>query len=101
MLNYRRRLPHCIRSAEELHEVIAYVENNPVKAGLVDVKERSPGSSARRKAGSKKRPTPRPPPNGWCVFSWSFAGRRPWETETRSSAPRLGAETNVETPGTG
>jgi REP element-mobilizing transposase RayT len=46
---------HWIRSTEELEDVIEYVENNPVKAGLVDFKERWPWSSARRKADDKKR----------------------------------------------
>jgi putative transposase len=46
---------HWIRSAEELHDVIAYVEDNPVKAGLVDVKEQWPWSSALRKADDKNR----------------------------------------------
>jgi putative transposase len=46
---------HWIRSTEELRDVIEYVENNPVKAGLVDVKERWPWSSARRKADNKNR----------------------------------------------
>ncbi len=26
---------HCVRDEEELYRIIAYVENNPVKAGLV------------------------------------------------------------------
>ena len=46
---------HWIRSTGELEDVIAYVENNPVKAGLVDTKERWPWSSVRRKADDKNR----------------------------------------------
>jgi REP element-mobilizing transposase RayT len=30
---------HWVRSAEELQDLIEYVENNPVKAGLVEAKE--------------------------------------------------------------
>jgi hypothetical protein len=30
---------HWIRSSKELEDVIAYVENNPMKAGLVDIQE--------------------------------------------------------------
>jgi len=41
---------HWIRSGRELQEVITYVEGNPVKAGLVDVREQWPWSSARLKA---------------------------------------------------
>lgn len=37
---------HWVRSAKELRDVISYVEENPVKAGLVDVAERWPWSSA-------------------------------------------------------
>ena len=37
---------HWIRSGEELQNLIAYVENNPLKAGLVETKEQWPWSSA-------------------------------------------------------
>jgi len=37
---------HWIRSAEELQYLIDYVENNPLKAGLVKAKERWRWSSA-------------------------------------------------------
>jgi REP element-mobilizing transposase RayT len=37
---------HWIRSAEELQYLVEYVENNPVKAGLVDVKQQWRWSSA-------------------------------------------------------
>jgi REP element-mobilizing transposase RayT len=37
---------HWVRSAEELQYLIEYVENNPVKAGLVEAKERWRWSSA-------------------------------------------------------
>jgi REP element-mobilizing transposase RayT len=37
---------HWVRSAEELQELIDYVEGNPVKAGLVEAKEQWPWSSA-------------------------------------------------------
>ena len=46
---------HWIRSAQELDEITAYVEDNPVKAGLVAGKEQWPWSSARRKADDKNR----------------------------------------------
>jgi putative transposase len=38
---------HWIRSNRELHEVIAYVENNPVNARLVEAAGEFPWSSAR------------------------------------------------------
>src|SRR5471030_1612743 len=37
---------HWVRSAEELQDLIAYVENNPVKAGLVETAEEWEWSSA-------------------------------------------------------
>jgi REP element-mobilizing transposase RayT len=37
---------HWVRSAEELQDLIAYVENNPVKAGLVEAPEQWRWSSA-------------------------------------------------------
>jgi REP element-mobilizing transposase RayT len=37
---------HWVRSAEELQDLIGYVENNPVKAGLVEAKEQWRWSSA-------------------------------------------------------
>src|SRR5262249_23472786 len=46
---------HWIRSAQELAEITAYVEDNPVEAGLVAGKKQWPWSSARRKADDKKR----------------------------------------------
>jgi REP element-mobilizing transposase RayT len=39
---------HWVRSTEELQDLIHYVENNPVKAGLVEAKEHWPWSSATR-----------------------------------------------------
>jgi hypothetical protein len=39
---------HWIRSAEELQHLIEYVENNPLKAGLVQTKEQWQWSSAAR-----------------------------------------------------
>jgi len=39
-----------VRSGEELLELIEYVESNPVKAGLVQVAEQWPWSSARYKS---------------------------------------------------
>jgi REP element-mobilizing transposase RayT len=39
---------HWVRSAEELQELIDYVEGNPVKAGLVEGNEQWAWSSARR-----------------------------------------------------
>ena len=54
---------HWVRSAEELQYLIEYVENNPLKAGLVEAKER---------------------------WRWSSAG---WMTDdkTRSSVPPAGS----------
>jgi len=46
---------HWIRSGKELEEIIAYVENNPVNAGLVDCAEQWLWSSARRRADDIKR----------------------------------------------
>jgi REP element-mobilizing transposase RayT len=42
---------HWIRSDQELCELIEYVEQNPVKAGLVQLAEQWPWSSARHKTG--------------------------------------------------
>jgi putative transposase len=39
---------HWVRSPQELQDLIHYVENNPVKAGLVEAKEQWPWSSATR-----------------------------------------------------
>jgi REP element-mobilizing transposase RayT len=39
---------HWVRSPEELQDLIHCVENNPVKAGLVETKEQWPWSSATR-----------------------------------------------------
>ena len=44
---------HWVRSAQELQEVIEYVERNPVKAGLVEGKEQWAWSSARFRAGTR------------------------------------------------
>jgi putative transposase len=46
---------HWIRSSEELEETIAYVENNPVSAGLVEAAEQWPWSSARFRADDTNR----------------------------------------------
>jgi putative transposase len=46
---------HWIRSSKELEETIAYVENNPVKAGLADSAEQWLWSSARFRADDKRR----------------------------------------------
>ena len=46
---------HWVRSAEELEYLIEYVENNPVKAGLVEAKERWRWSSAGRVTDDKHR----------------------------------------------
>ncbi len=50
---------HWVRSAQELQELIEYVENNPVKAGLVGAKEEWLWSSA-----------------GWEGKQWPLARRR-------------------------
>jgi putative transposase len=46
---------HWIRSGKELQEVVAYVENNPVNAGLVESAEYWLWSSARKKADDALR----------------------------------------------
>jgi REP element-mobilizing transposase RayT len=46
---------HWVRSAEELQALIEYVENNPVKAGLVEGKDRWQWSSAARVTDDKRR----------------------------------------------
>jgi REP element-mobilizing transposase RayT len=46
---------HWIRSELEFEALVDYVENNPVKAGLVETRERWPWSSAADLAGDKKR----------------------------------------------
>ena len=53
---------HWIGSAQELDEITAYVEDNPVKAGLVADREQWPWSSARRKADDKNRSSAPPQP---------------------------------------
>ena len=46
---------HWIRTSEELNYLIAYVESNPVKAGLIGADEPWPWSSARFLADDKQR----------------------------------------------
>ena len=46
---------HWIRSAEELSDLIEYVENNPVKAGLVEAKQQWRWSSAGWETDDKNR----------------------------------------------
>jgi REP element-mobilizing transposase RayT len=46
---------HWMRSAEELSDLIEYVENNPVKAGLAEAKERWRWSSAGGETDDKHR----------------------------------------------
>jgi REP element-mobilizing transposase RayT len=46
---------HWIRSGKELEETIAYVENNPVDAGLVECAEQWLWSSARFRADDRNR----------------------------------------------
>jgi putative transposase len=46
---------HWIHSDKELQEIVAYVENNPVSAGLVDAAEQWLWSSARLRADDTKR----------------------------------------------
>ena len=46
---------HWVRSAEELQDLIAYVENNPVKAGLAEAPEQWLWSSAGRLTDDKRR----------------------------------------------
>jgi REP element-mobilizing transposase RayT len=46
---------HWIRSGEELRKLIAHVEDNPMKAGLVEVREDWPWTSARIAADDKRR----------------------------------------------
>jgi hypothetical protein len=53
---------HWVRTAEELNELIRYVENNPVQAGLVESGVRWPWSSAYRMADDALRSSaPREP----------------------------------------
>ena len=44
---------HWVRSREELQDLITYVENNPVRAGLVKSKEEWPWTSARDAADKR------------------------------------------------
>jgi REP element-mobilizing transposase RayT len=46
---------HWVRSAEELQDLIGYVEDNPVKAGLVEAREQWRWSSAGRVTDDKRR----------------------------------------------
>ncbi len=46
---------HWVRSAEELQELIGYVEGNPVKARLVEAEEEWPWSRAQVRADDKRR----------------------------------------------
>ena len=46
---------HWVRSAEELQNLIGYVENNPVKAGLVEAKKKWLWSSAGWASGTDDR----------------------------------------------
>jgi REP element-mobilizing transposase RayT len=53
---------HCVRDEEELGRIIRYVEENPIRAGLVSVPEDWPFSSARvRSAGQIPYGQPLPP----------------------------------------
>jgi REP element-mobilizing transposase RayT len=53
---------HWVRTAEELNELIRYVENNPVQAGLVESGAQWPWSSAHRMADDAPRSSaPREP----------------------------------------
>jgi hypothetical protein len=44
-----------VRSAEEMNELISYVEHNPVQAGLVGREDEWPWSSARTEADDRQR----------------------------------------------
>ena len=46
---------HCVRSMEELQDLIEYVEYNPVKAGMVEAKQQWRWSSATWKTDDKMR----------------------------------------------
>ena len=46
---------HWVRSAEELEYLVGYVEDNPVKGGLVNVKDQWRWSSAGRLTDDKRR----------------------------------------------
>ena len=37
---------HCVRNVSEFNRIVSYIENNPVKAGLVSLPEDYPWSSA-------------------------------------------------------
>ncbi|HWD00578.1 MAG TPA: transposase [Candidatus Sulfopaludibacter sp.] len=56
---------HWIRKTEHLEDLILYVENNPVRAGLVESADLWPWSSA--KAGNRVE---KPPPEGISGFGW-------------------------------
>jgi putative transposase len=49
---------HYLRSPEQMNRTIAYIEHNPVAAGLVDSIERWPWSSAGWQAETPAPPTP-------------------------------------------
>lgn len=57
---------HCVRQSLELERIIAYVENNPVKAGLVASPELWPYSSARDRL-QWRIPFPKPLLRPWPV----------------------------------
>ncbi len=56
---------HWIRSVEELHQLIQYVEGNPVKAGLVQTPDQWPWSSARQ---GRPQKTMICPTSNWCPY---------------------------------
>jgi REP element-mobilizing transposase RayT len=49
---------HWVRSEEELQYLIGYIENNPVKAGLVEAPDQWPWSSARKMADDRAQRAP-------------------------------------------
>jgi REP element-mobilizing transposase RayT len=89
---------HWIRSAMELHYLIEYVENNPLRAGLVETTEQWAWSSAGRPTDDEKRssvppradcfnPTAVPPASlAECVTPESLIAAR--RHNRRRNAPR-------------
>jgi REP element-mobilizing transposase RayT len=75
---------HWVRTAEELRDLIRYVERNPVEAGLVGCGEQWPRSSARREADGTQRSSAPPGPPRMQKLQGPGTTRpaRPQETQT-------------------
>jgi len=109
---------HWVRSAQELEDLIAYVECNPVKAGLVEAAEQWPWSSAGCIADGRRR-NPIVCPTMYCRRQTTKPDRLPHDVlqtadakpdrlphdvsqtaddKTRSSAPRCIADGRRQNP---